>query len=257
MRRSLIKGKMGITRPYRRTCRQFTDGSYSISGKWMYVLHRKYAKAPEQYIRAFLLLQKDLQLLFDYIEPSDINLDCYSYRTHELLLRACVEVEANCKAILFENGYSKDGDMCMSDYKKINPTHHLSSYEVKVPNWHGENNVRRPFAAWQQRASLPWYKAYNSTKHNRHDCFQMATFENMIDAICGVLVLLSAQFYTHDFSPSDWSLSGGGQNDGMESAIGGYFRVKFPLDWTDDERYDFNWQELKSDEDPFFQFDFS
>ena len=97
---------------------QIVDGQYSEGGKWEYIKHPKYANSPEQYIRAFLLLQKDLQLLFDYVEPSEINLTCYSYRIHELLLRACVEVEANCKAILLENGYQKDAEMNMTDYKK-------------------------------------------------------------------------------------------------------------------------------------------
>ena len=91
---------MGITRPYRRICRQFTEGSYARSGRSRYIEHPKYAKSPEHYVRAFMLLLKDMQELFDYIEPADENLSCYSYRIHELLLRACVEVEANCKAIL-------------------------------------------------------------------------------------------------------------------------------------------------------------
>lgn len=223
----------------------------------MYILHENYAKSPEQYIRAFMLLQKDLQLLFDYVEPSEINLKCYSYRTHELLLRACVEVEANCKAILLENGYTKSGDLKIPDYMKINATHRLSSYEVKIPNWHGQGNIRRPFAEWKNGGSLPWYKAYNSTKHNRHDCFQQATFEHMIDAICGVLVLLASQFYNQDFSPSGWGLSVGQPNDGMKSAIGDYFRIRFPDDWPDDEKYDFNWKDLEKEEDPFDQLSFS
>ena len=61
--------------------------------------------AGRQYIRAFLLIQKDLLELFDYVEPADQNLDCYSYRIHELHMRACIEVEAHCKAILSENNY--------------------------------------------------------------------------------------------------------------------------------------------------------
>ena len=83
------------------------------------MLDPRYAQDPEHYVRAYLLLQKDLEELFDYVEPSDQNLNCYSYRTHELLLRACVEVEANCKAILLENGYPKPrDDMNRNDYIK-------------------------------------------------------------------------------------------------------------------------------------------
>ena len=82
-----------VNRPYRRTIRQFRNGSYGGG----FVLHEKYAQSPELSIRSFLILQKDLQNLFDYIEPANANLDCYSYRIHELLTRSCIEIESNFK----------------------------------------------------------------------------------------------------------------------------------------------------------------
>src|SRR5688572_7486964 len=94
---------MTIMNPYRKNCRPFENGTYGS----YYISDPKYAKDPEQYIRAFLLIQKDLKELFDYIDPSDINLQCHSFRIHQLLMRTCIEVEANCKAILSENGYDK------------------------------------------------------------------------------------------------------------------------------------------------------
>jgi len=247
---------MPVNHPYRRTCRQFVNGSYTEGGRWQYMIHPKFAKAPEHYVRAFLLLLKDLQELFDYIEPADKNLLCYSYRVHALLLRACVEVEANCKAILKENGYSKSGDMNMGDYKKIDKTHLLSLYQVKAPNWSGTQGLRTPFLAWSTGGPLPWYQAYNTTKHDRHTEFEEATFGHLMDACCGVLVLLSAQFETNDFSPGNTLVAVGGPDDGMESGIGGYFRVKFPGNWPQDLRYDFDWQAIKNDPDPFQTIDY-
>ena len=146
---------MAVDRPYRRTCRQFVDGHYR--GR-LYVKHPKFAESAEHYVRAFLLILKDLQNLFDYVEPADKNLACYSYRIHSLLIRACVEVEANCKAILKENGYRKRGDWNMWDYKKIDETHLLSLYEVQIPIWSGRMTIRTPFSAWSTGESLPWYK---------------------------------------------------------------------------------------------------
>ncbi len=248
---------MPINRPYRRTCRQFMYGSYTEGGRWQYMAHPQFAQAPEHYVRAFLLLLKDLQELFDYVEPADKNLSCYSYRIHSLLLRACVEVEANCKAILTENGYSKAGDMNMNDYKKIEKTHLLSSYQVKVPTWSGNRYARSPFLAWSTGRSLPWYQAYNTTKHDRHSEFEKATFGHLIDACCGLLVLLSAQFETNDFSPGNTLMAFEGANDGMENGIGGYFRVKFPDNWPVELRYDFDWQKLKHEADPFQTIDYS
>jgi len=248
---------MAIKKPYRRTCRQFLDGHYSEGGRWRYITHPKFAQSPDQYVRSFFLLQKDLKELFDYIEPSDTNLKCYSYRVHELLMRACIEVEANCRAILLENDYKKDTDLNMDDYKKIEKTHLLSEYEVKVPYWHGEKQFRRPFFAWSTIKALPWYRAYNATKHDRYESFMEATFDNLIDACCGVLVLLSAQFHTIDFAPGNSPLALEGPNDGMESGIGEYFRVKFPNNWPEELRYDFNWKDLENEDNPFQSLDFS
>jgi hypothetical protein len=248
---------MAVDHPFRRTYRPFTDGDYTEGGRSGYVDHPKFAQNPENYIRAFLLVQKDLQGLFEYIEPSDDNSDCYSYRIHALLLRACIEVEANCKAILKENGYVKknnkgeDLPMDIRDYRKINATHRLSSYQVKIPYWDGIENIRAPFAEWASESALPWYDAYNATKHDRSAQFKTANFSNLLDACCGALVVLSAQFGTHDFSPADSLLSVGGPGDGMESAIGQYFRIRFPEDWNPDLQYRFNWQVLKDEPDPF------
>jgi hypothetical protein len=248
---------MSVTRPYRRTCRQFIDGSYTEGGRWGYMLHPKFAQSPEHYVRAFLLLLKDLQELFDYVEPADKNLVCYSYRIHALLLRACVEVEANCKAVLAENGYTKSGDWNMGDYKKIEKTHFLSAYEVKVPNWSGARSIRSPFSAWASGSPLLWYQAYNTTKHDRHSKFEQATFDHLLDACCGLLVLLSAQFETNDFSPGGDYLVLDGSRDGMESGIGRFFRVRFPTNIPLDLRYEFDWQKLKDDPDPFQTIDYA
>ena len=48
-----------------------------------------------------------------------------------------------------------------------------------------------------------------------------------------------------------------GRKDGMETGIGSYFRVKFPDDWPQEMRYEFDWQELKEESDPFEMIDYS
>jgi hypothetical protein len=58
----------------------------------------------------------------------------------------------------------------INDYKKIEESHRLSAFQVKIPIWHGSNDIRTPFASWASGGSLPWYKAYNDTKHDRHHC---------------------------------------------------------------------------------------
>lgn len=247
---------MTIARPFYRTCRPFLDGSYAGNGNWRYAEDPRFAEATTHYIRSFLLLVKDLQELFDYVEPADKNLGCYSYRIHALLLRACVEVEANCKAILSENGYARSDDLNMGDYKKIETTHRLSSFKAVIPHWTGVQHTRTPFAGWKSGGGLPWYQAYNASKHDRHMQFSQATFEQLLDACCGLLVLLSAQFHTNDFS-GEVRWEGEPPQDGSQTAIGQFLRVRFPDDWPMEDRYDFDWDNLKTEPDAFQKIDYT
>jgi hypothetical protein len=252
---------MTIKKPYKRTCRQLLDGTYSNSGNWKYLIHEEFVQDPQHYIRAFLLIQKDLINLFDYIEPRDENLGTISFRIHELLIRTCIEIEANFTAILRENIYSKKDNLNMSDYKLINKSHRLSSYNVALPVWDGISKIRNPFQNWDEDKPLVWYQAYNKSKHDRHKNFNLATFDNLINAVSGLSVVLSAQFHVEDYSPNEKGRSiGPGYsyrgNDGFETGIGEYFRLLFPNDWKIDERYDFQWSELEKMDSPFDRFNY-
>jgi hypothetical protein len=187
--------------------------------------------------------------LFEYIEPSDNNLKCHSYRIHALLTRVAIEVEANLKAIMSENGYLKS-QLSMCDYRKINKSHKLSSYEVKLPFWHGEKGVRKPFASWETTHSLGWYQAYNDAKHNRHENFSLATFDHAIDAMCGLAAVIASQFYNCDFAPVVYYYEQM-PSDGFQLAIGSYFEILFPHNWPDEDLYDFDWKNMEKEDDPF------
>lgn len=153
-------------------------GPNTGNSQWGYIIDRDYAIAPEHYVRAFLLMQNDLVRLFEIIEPADVNLSTYSYRTHALLIRSCIEAEANFKAILKENTYrpaNRKGDPIhdkrrnIKNYQIINKTHHLSLYLVHVSIWAGTQSTITPFAEWISSEKLTWYHAYNKSKHDRHD----------------------------------------------------------------------------------------
>ena len=142
---------MSQSKPFHRNYRGFKEGPNSGFSQWAYIVDRAYAASPEHYVRAFLLIQNDLQKLFEYVEPSDVNLDTFSYRIHELFMRTCIEVEANFRAILNENIYtpiSRSGDPIpdsrwnIHNYRIVDHTHHLSSYRVHLPIW----EVRVPLA---------------------------------------------------------------------------------------------------------------
>jgi hypothetical protein len=243
---------MPLERPYFCTARPRVDGRF-YADRDGYVSDPRYAHRPEQSVRAFILLQKDLQEVFDYIEPADSNAECYSYRLQELLARACIEVEANCKAILAANAYKKSGNLNILDFHQVEQSHRLSGYRVRLPTWTGEQAERAPFANWASDHRLSWYRAYNASKHDRHGSFSEANLRHAVDAVCACLVLLSAQFCTEDFVSWNDVLFTGSTRHGMEGGIGGYFGVAFP-DWPLEERYDFRWQDLKDADEPFARY---
>ena len=144
----------------------------------------------------------------------------------------------------------------MNDYKKIEVTHRLSSFKIVAPHWSGKNGVRTPFAAWKAAGALPWYSAYNAAKHDRHNAFERATFGHLVDAVCGLLALLSAQFISNDFT-GDIHWVRGAQAGGTQRGIGGFFRVGFPDDWPAVECYDFDWTALSAQPNAFKKFDYS
>lgn len=248
---------MSINKPFKRTYRPFINERGSSK---FYIFHTDYAIAPEHYIRAFLLLQKDFLTLLDFIEPSDGNLSTYSFRTYELLLRVCTEVEANFKAILEENGYKNNkNNWDMSDYKKVNESHKLSQYKVKIPIWDGDNSIRTPFIVLNNNKSPNWWKAYNNSKHNRHTKFKEASFSNLLDAISALVVLISAQFLSFTFTKNNYDVLYSTLNyeiDDYDETVGEFFRIKYPTEWEVDEKYDFKWHELEKQDNPIQKYNY-
>lgn len=264
---------MTFKKPFHRTYRPVTKNEpthwYS---SWWYIIDRNYSQNPEHYIRWFLLIQEDLQKLFEYIEPSDINLKTYSFRIHELFMRTCIETEANFKSILRENNYTPlyqnwpkkwevrdENKWKISDYKKVNETHFLSEYSVEFPIWSGEWRIFHPFKEWEDQDTLSWYEAYNTSKHDRHGKFLEANFENLLWAVCGLFVLLSSQFRTENFSSwerclaIEWNIYNYHQ---WESWIWGYLLINFP-DYKEDTLYNFNWLELMKESERFLEINYN
>lgn len=262
---------MSINKPFHRIYREHVKAFNSGYSNWAFIVDKDYANTPHHFVRGFLLLQEDIKNLFQYIEPADVNLKTFSYRIHELLIRICIEIEANFKAILRENIYTptyrggtKAGESRpeelwnINDYIKVNKSHHLDNYFVEFPYWRGNKNRYQPFYDWSQNKSLSWYQIYNDTKHDKNEKFASANFETLLNAFAGLFVLMSSQFRTEDFQPGSTLLS-----IGVDSyfegtfGIGGYLKIEFPTNWTEDEKYDFDWKSLKKEKKKFQKFDYN
>lgn len=261
---------MSINKPFYRNYRPVIQGPNSGYSEWGYIRDRDYCENPQHYTRAFKIIQNDILHLFEYVEPSDVNCATYSFRIHELLIRICIEIEANFKAILKANifnplfhGGTKSGmprpetTWNINDYKIINKTHHLDDYEIEFPIWGGLKNKRKPFANWCFNGDLTWYQAYNKSKHDRILSFHEANLENLLDAFSGLCVILSAQFNRESFDPGPDLITASGYSyyDG-DTGIGDYLIVYFPNNWAKNEKYDFNWSDLKNEQVRFNKIDY-
>ena len=72
----------------------------------------------------------------------------------------------------------------------------------------------------------------------------------MLDAMCGLVALLGSQFATIDFGPEGFARDDATEV-GYEMAIGGYFEIKFPDDWPQNEWYSWKWEDLCKEPNPF------
>ena len=85
---------MSLPKPYHRNWRAVKAGPNSGYSSWDTSLIRSTRSHPF-IMRAHKIVQADLERLFEYVEPSPESLQTFSYRIHELLMRACIEVKAN------------------------------------------------------------------------------------------------------------------------------------------------------------------
>lgn len=254
---------MAFPKPFYRNVRRMIPDSQGRSrGSW-YISDPEYALDPAHYTRAASLIVEDLKKIFDFVEPSDEGEKTFSYRIHALLMRTCIEIEANFQAIFQAHSFKPRERLNIREYRRIDVTHHLSSYEVKLPMWNGSPRTWKPFEPWHPYRGktapknirfLEWYQAYNASKHNRQNEFRTANLGVLIEAVAALIVVISSQFE---------SVSSGVQTGFLtmvtgqwKPSIGQLFEVKYPNDWLDEEAYDFDWSELEQGADRFAKLDY-
>lgn len=249
---------MPLTKPFFRIARFSESTAYHGDRFLPYVADPRYCQERSSLCRAYQILQKDLERLFEYIEPCDSNKQVYSHRTFELLLRAATELEANCKGILRANDYSSKSSLNMEDYWKINRAAKLCEYKVRLGFWSPEPLTLQPFGEWKESIYKPlkWYQAYNAAKHNRDTAFHQSNLENTVQAVAGLLCILFAQFNiysTHPYRSPSWFYIGG--EDDMKGMDNSIFDIADPV-WDESESYNFDWNTLKSSSSPYEKYSF-
>jgi hypothetical protein len=138
-----------------------------------------------------------LRSIFQVVEPSRVHDQVFGHELRQLLILACTEVESSWRAVLSANAYVHGrGHWTTNDYVKLLAPLRLDQYAVTLAS-HPDYGELEPFDGWtvtDPTQSLPWYEAYNLTKHNREDALHRATMGAVIQAMAAVHVMTVAQF---------------------------------------------------------------
>lgn len=155
------------------------------------------ASVSETKVQLQILVSK-LDEIFRYIKPVKANEEVFGHEIRSLLILACTEFEAQCKGVLRANGV-KEKRTNTNDYVVLEEVMKLRGYKVRLVR-HSDIGDRQPFQHWSKNSpkgttkSLPWYNAYNLTKHNRESEFHKAKLVHVLDAIAACFVMFWAQY---------------------------------------------------------------
>ena len=148
--------------------------------------------------QALRLLIERLDDILLYIEPDAAGLNTYSHKTRELLILACTEVENFWKSYINKAGVTPINGRIFTtkDYVKLVDKLHLKDFEFGLKTYSTVPPLR-PFENWNSAsptASLPWYDAYNKTKHDRGTYFSQSTLLNCMNAVVANLIMHCVKF---------------------------------------------------------------
>jgi len=102
--------------------------------------------------------------------------------------------------------------------------------------------------------SRPQRDRCGSPRSPHPTCFNSASLENVLCAIGGLRVVLFSQFFTSLGLPGQELMVSDDERTFRMS--GDIFEVTPPTTWTHDEVYEFEWENIKDEPEPFARFDF-
>jgi hypothetical protein len=141
------------------------------------------------------VLIQELQRICQVVQPDEANFHAYGHEIRNLIILACMEVEAQWKNILVANDQEANNRL---DYVKLAIPMKLGEYRVALP-WYPWLDPIGPFENWvpvlpHEKQFLPWYDAYNAIKHDRENDFAKAKLIYAFQALAGFFVMLCAQY---------------------------------------------------------------
>ncbi len=146
-------------------------------------------------LKSLKILSDRLNDILLFIEPDTYALQCHGHKIRELLILACTEVESLWKTYLDIAGQSKDRATTVN-YVKLNNALYLFEYKLTLKAY-PFNISYKPFDGWNASSptqTLPWYNAYNETKHDKIHNFDKAKLEHCIQAIMAAIIMFCVRY---------------------------------------------------------------
>lgn len=168
---------------------------------------------------------RELDHICRSVHPDKATLGVYGHNIRNLLVSACTEAEMHWTGVLRANGRAKAERT--GDYVLLAKPLRLKDYHVRF--WkYPQLGLLRPFARWRvggkPTQDLPWYNAYNLTKHDREAHFGNATLAQAFQAVAACATLIVAQF--------------GLQNAiGIATELSGHLYFELTPEWKPQEQY--------------------
>lgn len=157
----------------------------------------------QDYINEITVNQGHLRSLIGLLErillvvhPAPDTLLTYGYEIRNLLILACTECETQWRSVLQANGYQRER-YTTSDYVRLERAMKLREYMIGFSQYPSFEPVR-PFGTWSVEGKptqdLPWYHAYNATKHDRVGNLRAGTLNNAMTALGACWIMQISQF---------------------------------------------------------------
>lgn len=152
------------------------------------------------YWPVFRNLEKSVDDLAFAIHIDDAQMDVYSSRITDLILRAAAEIESLSKDLYRANGGTKNGDVKFDDdaIKHLKNLWLLEDKKVVIssPHCFQSKRVLMPFVKNEARTSsatgkltYSWNNAYQNLKHDRGNSMKLGSVRYLFDIMAALFVL--------------------------------------------------------------------
>lgn len=157
------------------------------------------------FFQIYQSLEKELLDMTDYIHFSERNLNVYSVKLANFILRANVETESLLKELLkrtdYYNGLSSDKEKNKAlekrSYTEVNSVYNLDKKTIYIASeiFYFQGEYSEPFKPFEyEKNGKNSYEIYNAIKHDKVNNLEKADLETAINML-GTIFILNLCFY--------------------------------------------------------------